>query len=169
MVFPYNCNLCNQYPIVKVLYYCLVCGIPLCQDCEEKLGINHRHSILKIQTKEQFDDLNMKIQGNVNKKEKSDYNNNEDNSNQSNIQKIANNIKDSVLGAIFGKNKKDENINNIEKGINNNQQQMIPQKMNLIQLARAQYDLNGISDAQLQDAIEKSNGNIDDAIILLMS
>ena len=111
----------------------------------------------------------MKIQGNVNKKEKSDYNNNEDNSNQSNIQKIANNIKDSVLGAIFGKNKKDENINNIEKGINNNQQQMIPQKMNLIQLARAQYDLNGISDAQLQDAIEKSNGNIDDAIILLMS
>ena len=82
---------------------------------------------------------------------------------------IQNNIKDSVLGAIFGKNKKDENINNIEKGINNNQQQMIPQKMNLIQLARAQYDLNGISDAQLQDAIEKSNGNIDDAIILLMS
>ena len=171
MVFPYNCNLCNQYPIIKVLYYCLVCGIPLCQECEEKLGINHRHSILKIQTKEQFDDLNTKINRNLNKKEKDDNNINEDKSNQSNIQKFANNIKDikdSVLGALFGKNKKDENINNnFEKRIDNNQQ-MIPQKMNLIQLARAQYDLNGISDTQLQEAIEKSNGNIDDAIVLLM-
>jgi hypothetical protein len=41
--------------------------------------------------------------------------------------------------------------------------------MSLIQLARAQYDLNGISDNQLQEAIEKTNGNIDDAIVLLMS
>ncbi len=46
---------------------------------------------------------------------------------------------------------------------------MIPQKMNLIQLARAKYDLDGISDNQLQEAIEKANGNIDDAIVLLMS
>ncbi len=46
---------------------------------------------------------------------------------------------------------------------------MGPQKMSLLQLARAQYDLKGISDAQLQDAILKTNGNIDEAIVLLMS
>ena len=171
MVFPYNCNLCNEYPIVKVLYYCLVCGIPLCQKCEEKLGINHRHSILKVQTKEQYDDLNLKING-VSKEIKNNENN-ENNPNQSIIKNFAtnlNNLKDSFIGAIFGDDKNDENRNNINRGLNNNNnQQMAPQKMSLIQLARAQYDLNGISDNQLQEAIEKTNGNIDDAIVLLMS
>ena len=41
--------------------------------------------------------------------------------------------------------------------------------MNLLQLARSQYDLRGISDNQLRDAINKTNGNIDQAVILLMS
>ena len=159
MVFPYTCNLCNEYPIVRVLYYCPICAIPLCQKCEEKLGINHRHSILKIQTKQQFEDLNSKLKENTN--ENKNIKNNEDNSNQSTLQTIANNIKDSFLG-IFGENKNDENRNNIN-------QQMAPQKMSLLQLARAQYDLNGITDNQLQEAIEKSNGNIEEAIVLLIS
>ena len=162
MVFPYNCNLCNQYPIIKVLYYCLVCSIPLCEDCEEKLGINHRHSILKVQTKEQFDDLNSKINGN--QIQENDPISQENNANQSQIQKLANNLKESFFG-LFGEEKKEEKKNN---NINNNVP-MIPQKMSLLQLARAQYDLNGISDDQLQEAIDKSNGNIDDAIVLLMS
>ena len=162
MVFPYNCNLCNQYPIIKVLYYCLVCSIPLCEDCEEKLGINHRHSILKVQTKEQFDDLNSKINGN--QIQENDSISQENNANQSQIQKIANNIKESFFG-LFGEDKKEEKKNN---NINNNAP-MIPQKMSLLQLARAQYDLNGVTDDQLQEAIDKSNGNIDDAIVLLMS
>ena len=172
MVFPYNCNLCNEYPIVKVFYYCPVCCIPLCQKCEEKLGINHRHSILKVQTKEQFDDLNSKINGIP--KEDKNLSKQENNANQSAIQMIANNlstIKDTVIGAIFGEENNSENNNNINRGLdnNNNNQNMMPKKMNLLQLARAQYDLNGISDNQLQEAIEKTNGNIDEAIILLMS
>ena len=171
MVFPYYCNLCNQYPIVKVLYYCLVCGIPLCQECEEKLGINHRHSILKVQTKQQYDDLQIKINGNS-KEKVNIQNNNKDNSNQSGIQKIADNftntIKNSVL-YLFGNDNKNENLNNIDNRGQIYNQPMIPQKMNLIQLARAKYDLDGISDNQLQEAIEKANGNIDDAIVLLMS
>ena len=172
MVFPYNCNLCNEYPIVKVFYYCPVCCIPLCQKCEEKLGINHRHSILKVQTKEQFDDLNSKINGIP--KEDKNLNKQGNNANQSAIQMIANNlstIKDTVIGAIFGEENNSENDNNINIGLdnNNNNQNMMPKKMNLLQLARAKYDLNGISDNQLQEAIEKTNGNIDEAIILLMS
>ena len=167
IVFPYNCNLCNQFPIVKVLYYCLVCGIPLCQECEEKLGINHRHPILKVQSKQQYDDLQMKINGNSKEKLNIEKNKDNDSSNQSGIQKIADNlgntIKNSVL-SLFGKDNKNENSNN--KPIDN--QNMIPQKMNLIQLARASYNLDGISDNQLQEAIEKANGNIDEAIILLM-
>lgn len=167
IVFPYNCNLCNQFPIVKVLYYCLVCGIPLCQECEEKLGINHRHPILKVQSKQQFDDLQLKINGNSKEKVNIEKNNDNDSSNQSGFQKIADNlsntIKNSVL-SLFGNDNKNENPNN--RPIDN--QNMIPQKMNLIQLARASYNLDGITDNQLQEAIEKANGNIDEAIILLM-
>ncbi len=66
-------------------------------------------------------------------------------------------------------NNKNKNINNIEQGLNNRNQQFGPQQMSLLQLARTQYDLNGISDNQLQDAINKSNGNIEQAIVLLMS
>ena len=175
MVFPLSCNLCSQYPIVKVLYYCLVCNIPLCEECEDKLGINHRHSILKIQTNQQFEDLNLRInsyskggnsQSNNNKN--NNDNRNSSNVNQSQIMNIFNNIKDSVISGIFGDDKKNENINNVNQEVNNKNEQMVPQRMSLIQLARAQYDLNGVSDNQLQRAIEKSNGNIDEAVILLM-
>ena len=155
----------------EIHFYCLVCGIPLCQECEEKLGINHRHSILKVQTKQQYDDLQIKINGNS-KEKVNIQNNNKDNSNQSGIQKIADNftntIKNSVL-YLFGNDNKNENLNNIDNRGQIYNQPMIPQKMNLIQLARAKYDLDGISDNQLQEAIEKANGNIDDAIVLLMS
>ena len=168
MVFPYNCNLCNQFPIVKVLYYCLVCGIPLCQECEEKLGINHRHPILKVQSKQQFDDLQMKINENSKEKVNIEKNNNKDSSNESGIQKIADNLSNTIKNSVlflFGNDNKNENQNS--RPIDN--QNMVPQKMNLIQLARASYNLDGVSDNQLQEAIEKANGNIDEAIVLLMS
>ena len=164
IVFPFNCNLCNQYPIVKVLYYCPVCALPFCEKCEEKLGINHRHSILKVQTNEQYNDLNLKINGNSN--QENNQNDNNENVNQSKIQQFTNNIKNSFLGTFFGGNDKN---NDAEQRENNGNQQFAPRQMSLIQLARTQYDLNGISDNQLQDAINRTNGNIDKAIILLMS
>ena len=176
MVFPLSCNLCNQYPIVKVLYYCLVCNIPLCEECEDKLGINHRHSIIKVQTNQQFEDLNFRIkscskggnsQSNTNTNNNND-NGNSSNENQSRVMNLFNNIKDCVISGIFGDDKKTENINNVNQKVNIKNEQMVPQRMSLIQLARAQYDLNGVSDKQIQEAIEKSNGNIDEAVILLM-
>ena len=173
MVFPYNCSLCNQFPIVKFLFYCMSCNTFLCEDCEEKLGINHRHSLIKVQNKQQFDDLNLKI--NLRPKEQIiQINNNNNNNNiinnnnnsQSEFTNMLNNIKDSFLGGFFGNDKKTEN-NNIYQGIQNNQQ-INPQRMNLIQIARAKYDLRGINDYQLQEAINKTNGNIEEAIALLV-
>ena len=157
---------CLWYSLV--LYYCLVCGIPLCQECEEKLGINHRHPILKVQSKQQFDDLQMKINENSKEKVNIEKNNNEDSSNESGIQKIADNLSNTIKNSVlflFGNDNKNENQNS--RPIDN--QNMVPQKMNLIQLARASYNLDGVSDNQLQEAIEKANGNIDEAIVLLMS
>ena len=76
--------------------------------------------------------------------------------NQSNLAKIKDNIKDSVL-KIFGNNKEEVNI----------PQPNLASQMSIIQIARAQYGLEGISDEQLQDAIRKTNGNIENAIPLL--
>ena len=134
--------------------------------------------ILKVQTNQQYDDLNLKIYDNSNQDKNNNNNSNENNNdaNQSQIQKITNTIKDTIFGTFLGgsdnnknNNINNKNINNIEQGINNRNQQLGPQQMSLLQLARTQYDLNGISDNQLQDAINKSNGNIEQAIVLLMS
>ena len=70
--------------------------------------------------------------------------------------KIKDNIKDSVL-KIFGGNKEEINI----------PKQNLAQQMSLMQIARAQYGLEGISDQQLENAIKKTNGDIEKAIPLL--
>ena len=147
LVFNIACGLCNQFPIIKILYYCPTCSVYICPECENKPDINHRHSILKIQTQQQYSDLMEKINNS--------RNGNLEN-NQSNLAKIKDNIKDSVL-KIFGNNKEEVNI----------PQPNLASQMSIIQIARAQYGLEGISDEQLQDAIRKTNGNIENAIPLL--
>ena len=141
------CGLCNQYPILKILYYCPTCSVYICPECEKKPDINHRHSILKVQTQQQYADLNEKI------KRASEELNLENAANQSSFK----NIKDSVLNLFKGKEE-----NNIPL-----QQQNLPQHMSLIQIARAQYGLQGISDNQLEAAIRNTNGDIEKAIPLL--
>ena len=151
LVFNLTCGLCSQYPIINVLYYCPTCSLYICPECEKKPDINHRHSILKVQTQQQYADLNEKINN------PKDGNNSENNVNQSKLEKITNNIKDSVIKFFVGNN--EEN--------NQPQQQNLPQQMSLIQIARAQYGLQGISDNVLEEAIRKTNGDIEKAIPLL--
>ena len=151
LVFNLTCGLCSQYPIINVLYYCPTCSLYICPECEKKPDINHRHSILKVQTQQQYADLNEKINN------PKVGNNSENNVNQSNLEKITNNIKDSVIKFFVGNN--EEN--------NQPQQQNLPQQMSLIQIARAQYGLQGISDNVLEEAIRKTNGDIEKAIPLL--
>ena len=150
LVFPLACGLCSQYPIVKILYYCPACSIYICSECEKKPDINHRHSILKIQTSQQYADLNEKIN------KSNDELNLEKNMNQSNFQRIKNDIKNSVI-KIFAGN--EEEVKEPQKNLT--------QQMSLIQIARTQYGLQGISDNQLEEAIRKTNGDIEKAIPLL--
>ena len=55
--FPSYCNICQKFPIVKVLYFCLNCQLFLCEDCEKNLGYNHRHCYYKIRNKEQYQEI----------------------------------------------------------------------------------------------------------------
>ena len=147
LVFNLPCGLCNNYPILKILYYCPTCSVYICPNCEKKPDINHRHSILKVQTQQQYEDLNEKI------KQSNEELNLENAANQSTFK----NIKDSVLNLFKGN--KEENVSP--------KRQNLPQQMSLIQIARAQYNLQGISDNQLEEAIRKTNGDIEKAIPLL--
>ena len=55
--FPTYCNICQKFPIVKIMYYCNNCHLNLCEDCEKNLGYNHRHCYYKIRNKEQFQEI----------------------------------------------------------------------------------------------------------------
>ena len=69
--FTSYCNICQKFPIVKVMYYCIDCQLYLCEDCEKNLGYNHRHCYYKIRNKEQYQEMlkmETKINNNINDK-----------------------------------------------------------------------------------------------------
>ena len=148
ITFPLTCDLCGTYPIIKVLYYCPKCAIPICENCEDKSELKHRHLIFKVQTNDQYQDLISKVNSNNQNKDS----NNE--VNQSQFQKF----KNSIIN-LFGNNKEE----------NNNQNQGNPQHMSIIQIARQSYDLRGVSDNELEQAINRANGNIEEALPLLIN
>ena len=57
IIFFELCSSCYKYPLENAIYYCLECKIYICEECERQSGFNHRHTLLKIQTKEQYNDL----------------------------------------------------------------------------------------------------------------
>ena len=63
--------------------------------------------------------------------------------------------------------KNDYNINNDINNNRSNIQMDNNQEVYLINFARNSYDLRNISDQQINEALRKTNGNIDNAVILL--
>ena len=69
----------------------------------------------------------------------------------------------SVVGFFGGANNNNNNIQNrnnahIIKG---------PQWVSLVQIARTSYDLRTVTDKQIEEALIKTRGNIDEAVISL--
>ena len=63
--FPSHCNICQKFPIMRIMYFCNECQLFLCDDCEKKLGYNHRHCYYKIRNKQQYQEaMNFEIQKN---------------------------------------------------------------------------------------------------------
>ncbi len=145
--FPYSCSLCRRGPIYYVMYFCRECQLILCHQCESREGPRHPHPFYKVLNKNQFEHLNI---GGV-----------------SSIEKFMDGVGDtmekgynSILGWFGARNEESNNRNN---------RQVIqgPQWVSLVQIARASYDLRNFSDKQIEDALIKSKGNIDEAVILL--
>ena len=192
LIFEYKCTLCSTYPIICVMYYCPECSLYLCEACH-KNNENHIHPLLKIESKKEL----IKIKEEENevlekkkhmKKSKGFFNlfnnpNNQFNNNNPNNFNN-NNINDNnqnqplfmpfplpnldFIIKPFGELKKKKKIfikNKNDKIISFFHQMNI---MKLIRKARRIYNLEGISDNQIIEALNKANGNIDEAILQLL-
>ena len=50
-----KCNKCQKLPIVGIRFKCLQCkSYNLCEDCENKYGKNHGHTLLKLRNNQQI-------------------------------------------------------------------------------------------------------------------
>lgn len=107
--FPSYCNICQKFPIVKVMYFCIDCQLFLCEDCEKNLGYNHRHSYYKIRNKQQYQEiLNLEAKKTYKKvKNENDNNINKDN-NKTRMDKLKekkegfNGLFNSIFGFLTG-------------------------------------------------------------------
>ena len=141
---PYPCHFCRRSPIMDRLYYCKTCNYVFCSNCELVEGPKHIHSFYKIRNLSQYNYLNLEEKYKIKNIIKGV---------ESKLGETYNNVKDYL--------KNDTNNNNM------NQRQQQSYILNLIKIARNKYDLRNITDKQIEDALVRTNYNIDSAVILL--
>ena len=149
--FPYSCSICKKGPIFRSIYFCKKCDILICPQCELKEGPTHLHALCKAQNSIQFEGLNiMNISG---------------------FEKFMGGVGNSLEGAyksvvgFFSSG--NNNNNNSNQNQNNGLIVKGPQLVSLVQIARNCYDLRNITDFQIEQALIKTKGNVDEAIVLL--
>ena len=143
----FPCSYCNKSPLSNIIYYCPNCNDVFCSNCELNKGPYHAHLYSKIQNKIQYNyfhlDEKLKLKKLKNKVENK-------------VEDIYNRITNYI------NNESNQNNNNI-----NNTQKDNYARLDLVKKARSSYDLKNITDEQIKDALRKTNGNIDNAVILL--
>ena len=151
--FPFTCVICRRGPIYKAIYYCKECKIIICPQCELREGPNHLHPLWKAQNTIQFEALNT--------------------ADISTFDKIMNDVGAGFEGAyksvvgFFSGNKNQQNQNQNQN--KDSKPERKPQWVSLVQIARTNYDLRTVTDQQIEQALIKTRGNVDEAVILLTS
>ena len=82
---------------------------------------------------------------------------------------VGNRVEDaykSVVGFFGGNNNNNNNVNNQNRSSNLTAIKG-PQWVSLVQIARSNYDLRAVTDQQIEQALIKSKGNIDEAVFSL--
>lgn len=151
--FPYACSFCRIGPIYRVMYFCRECNLIICPRCEQKEGEKHHHPLFKVQNTSQFNYLNINGPTAMDKF-------------MDRMEGAANSAYNSVMN-FFGAG----GNNNANNNINNNSripQRQAPQLVSIVQLARNMYDLRNVNDQQIEEALIKAQGNIDQAVFSLV-
>ena len=146
--FPFACSLCRVGPIYRVMYFCKECNLVICERCEIREGEKHFHPLFKVQNGTQFQCLNINGLSTMDK-----------------IMDTMEGAYNSVLGFFgAGGNNSSNNVANSRAA----QQQQVPQLVSNVQLARNIYDLRNVTDQQIEEALIKTRGNIDQAVFSLV-
>ena len=168
--YRFGCSYCKSFPIICLLYYCSQCHLYLCENCFKNYG-NHIHPFIKFESNQEL----MKFK----EKEKMEQMNNSKNNNFANIYNSNNNNFDNNNRNFEQFNYVNPFIlinNNRFKDIMRQRRKMWPgfylyikswEYKRLFDKVRKAYNLEGINDHQLMDALFKNNGNIYNAVVLL--
>ena len=149
--YPFPCALCKTYPIYRVMYYCKGCAIVICENCEKREGEGHVHPFYKVQNISQFEFLNI---NNITKRDP--------------LMNVFERSYNFALDYIWkGKDPLNDPENSYEKNRIQRQKQTA-QLVSVVQMARNMYDLRNFSDQQIEEALIKEQGNIDQAVISLV-
>ena len=185
--FEIFCNICKKQKTSDIIYYCNDCKIFFCDICEVDIGKIHMHCYYKIKNQKQYDEINNKLNGNKFEQ----INNNINRSIINGGVSVENSVKE-IFGNI-GKSIKnffnpDENANNNQ--INNNNQNELnnpyalkndnnqsnnigniydPNNLKkLVNQAKTLYNLSEFTDKDIEDALLQNNGNLENAVSMLL-
>ena len=142
IIFPIDCSKCHIYPVKNIIYKCSECILFFCDNCEKTEGIKHEHALYKIRNRDHF----LKVNGVKEEKKEIKDNNN----------------KEVTFGKWFGQIK--NSFNNL---INFNHDDEDKKMKQLVNILRNNYDLGNIPDEKIIEILNKTNGNMEEAINLL--
>ena len=142
IIFPIDCSKCHIYPVKNIIYKCSECILFFCDNCEKTEGIKHEHALYKIRNRDHF----LKVNGVKEEKKEIKDNNN----------------KEGTFGKWFGQIK--NSFNNLINFTHDDEDKKMKQLVNIL---RNHYDLGNIPDEKIIEILNKTNGNMEEAINLL--
>ena len=164
--FDIQCYCCKIYPILNTMYKCPICNHFFCANCEQKYGDRHPHSLLKIRNYTQLNELGSMVFSKI----------------PSSVPSYSVQVaQPQPLASPYISNQPVQAIPAQEPSAFDtivNTVKEIPSKvktffvggeeeLSKVQLARKNYNLAGFTDEQIEEALRRCNGNIDQAVIFL--
>lgn len=196
-VYYYKCTSCSTYPIILIMYYCATCNKYLCEKCynKEKNHCHKMEKIItKFQLDEIKRIENENIERNKNKQipkcnwcnnYNNNYNNlnnfydyrngyniynNHNNQNGNHICSCGNNNQNRNYICPNSNSKQNYKVNSYNNNLNKKDIKFESQERRYLRMLpdlKRKYDLKGISDKQLIEALKIAKGDINKAITYL--
>ena len=150
-----TCEYCKAKPLYDVFYYCLQCNIKMCSKCELELGKKHSHPFSKIQTYDQYMNSHINLRKNVN---------NAVQHYGGAIQNFLGNLSNLISNNIRNNNNLRNQNNNGNNNNTNNNQNKKNYKALVQKMKKDFFELDDIPDEKIEEALIKSDGDINKAL-----